>query len=147
MLESLANYKKLRGIRDRMFAKFFKKQVDIEKPALKKLQKAPYSKSGWYVPFWMIDAAVVKRTQLMFYNEDESDKPLSLTEYMHVPTIFHALFMVLALVSIFIFNFCSVTRNVLKKYPQYFTFGIFASVSLFVLVLKTGRNLFFESYE
>ena len=113
-----------------MFAKFYPKQVAIEKPKLKKLQKAPYSRSGWYVPFWMIDAAVVKRTQLMFYNENESDKPLSLTEYLHVPTLFHALFMVLALGSIFIFNLFGFTRTILKKRPQYFTFGIFASVSI-----------------
>lgn len=129
LLESLANYKDLRGIRNRMFAKFYKKQTTIEKPKLRMLHKAPYSRSGWYVPFWMVDAAVVKRTQLAFYNENESDKPLSLTEYMHVPTIFHAFFMVLALLSIFVFNLCSFTRNLLKAYPQYFTFGIFASVS------------------
>lgn len=130
LLESLANYRQLKDIRNRMFAKFYKKQVTIEKPKLRLLQRAPYSKSGFYVPFWMIDAAVVKRTQLMFYNENESDKPLSLTEYLHVPTIFHALFMVLALLSIGIFNLCSFTRNLLKKWPQYFTFGIFSSVSI-----------------
>lgn len=113
-----------------MFDKFYKKKVDIEKPKTKIWHSAPYAKKGYYIPFWPIDKAVVKRTQLFFYNENESDKPLSLVEYLNVPTVFHAFGMILALLSILIFNSFDTTRNLLKKYPKIFTFGIFASVSM-----------------
>ena len=72
---------------------------------------------------------MVKRTQLFFFNEDETDKPLSLREYLHVPSVFHAIGLLLAILSIGFFNLCDFTRNLLKKYPACFTFGVFSSVS------------------
>lgn len=128
MLESIRNYKEIRPIRTAMFDKFYKKKVEIEKPGLRLLpHSAPFAKKGYFVPFWQVDAAVVKRTQLFFYNDNENDKPLSLTEYMHIPSLVHGFGMLLALISILFFNLFSFTRNLLKKYPKCFTLGIFGA--------------------
>lgn len=127
LLESLKNYKELRGIRDQMFNKFYKKRVEIPKTKMKIVHTAPYARNGFYLPFWPIDQSVVKRTQLFFYNEDPEDKPLSLREYMHVPTVFHAFGLLFAILSIAFFNLCSFTRDLLKKYPKCFTLGVFSS--------------------
>jgi len=127
LLESLRNYKQIRPIRTVMFEKFYKKKIEIPKPKMKIVHKAPYAKRGFFVPFWQIDAGVVKRTQLFFYNENEQDKPLSLFEYMHVQSVFHAFGMIIAILSIALMNLCSFTREYLKKYPQIFTLGVFSS--------------------
>jgi len=126
LLESLKNYKELKAIRNRMFDKFYKKKITIPDTGMKILHRAPYGE-GIYTPFWPIDRAVCKRTQLFFYNEDESDKPLSLREYMHLPSVLHVFGLLMAVSSIFFFNLFSFTRSLLKKYPACFTFGLFGS--------------------
>ena len=129
LLESLRNAKQLKPIRTEMFGKFYKKKYDFEKPKLKIVHRAPYA-SGLFLPFWNIDAGVVKRTQSFFY-ENENEKPLSLIEYLHVPSIAHAIGLLFAIMSIGFFNLFSFTRSLMKKYPALFTFGVFSSVCTF----------------
>lgn len=127
-LETFRNKIPLVVIRKRLATKFFPRPAI--RPNFESLENAPKRRIGSLLPFWISDESVVKRTQLMFYNQNEADRPIALKEFLHVANPSSVFILLLALLSMFFFNLISYTRDLLKKYPEFFTFGMFETVSI-----------------
>lgn len=82
------------------------------------------NKSRWCIPLIEPDPSTVMRSQRYFY-ENENKRPIQLHSYLVLNKIYEVIGCMIIGLFILILSPLSFTRNLLFKYPEIFTFGVF----------------------
>ncbi|PSN56748.1 hypothetical protein C0J52_00071 [Blattella germanica] len=120
---SVANYGELRPLR----SKLFPNRLPAMQPKLQARSAAhKRDNMGWCVPFMGSDRSVIIRSQRHFFEIDK-ERPAQVQVYMVVKS-----FIAVAALALFGFVFLMLARfqfgrNILLKYPRFFTFGFLGS--------------------
>lgn len=97
------------------------------KPTLKNRlihKKNITNKNRWCIPLIEPDPSTVMRSQRYFY-ENESKRPIQLHSYLVFNKIYEVIGCMLIGMFVLLLSPLSFTRNLLLKYPEMFTFGVF----------------------
>ncbi|XP_068218010.1 saccharopine dehydrogenase-like oxidoreductase [Palaemon carinicauda] len=119
----LAHSKELRAIRKELFP------TSLPKPAFRPEPRGNlfYSEEAkrWCLPNMASDRSVVLRTQRLNY-ELEKMRPVQFSAFFGMTSLLTAVGGVLFGIFFYVMTSFSFTRNLLLKYPEIFTFGIFS---------------------
>ncbi|XP_045767577.1 saccharopine dehydrogenase-like oxidoreductase [Maniola jurtina] len=121
LVYGLAHYNELPGLRKKLYPE----RLPTFKPKLLPRSVIHARKDGWCLPFPGSDASVVYRTQRHLY-ETEHKRPVQIKTYVKFPTLLTSISVAFATIVLFILTKVSVTRNLLLKYPRFFSLGLVA---------------------
>ncbi|XP_034828750.1 saccharopine dehydrogenase-like oxidoreductase [Maniola hyperantus] len=119
LVYGLAHYNELPGLRKKLYPE----RLPTFKPKLLPRSVIHARKDGWCLPFPGSDSSVVYRTQRYLY-ETEHKRPVQIKTYVKFPTLLTSISVAFATIVLFILTKVSVTRNLLLKYPRFFSFGL-----------------------
>lgn len=83
-------------------------------------------KSRWCIPLIEPDPSVVARSQRYFY-ENEQKRPVQIQSYLVVSKFYEVVGCLLIGMFILLLSPLKITRNLLLKYPKFFSFGVFSN--------------------
>ncbi|CAK1541230.1 unnamed protein product [Leptosia nina] len=102
--------------------KIYPEKLPEFKPKLKARSVIHQRLGGWCLPFPGSDASIVYRTQRTLY-EQENKRPVQIKTYVKFPGFLNALAVAFSAVLLFVLTRFDFTRNLLLKYPSFFSFG------------------------
>ncbi|XP_031631125.1 saccharopine dehydrogenase-like oxidoreductase [Contarinia nasturtii] len=116
----LANAKELSSIRKKLFKEPlpYTKPPQIKRPVIHKSDVV----NAWCLPFMGSDRPVVLRSQRFFY-EQEKKRPIQMQAYVQFKSLLTVLLVSLMGVVFGLLTKCSFGRQLLLKYPKFFSLG------------------------
>lgn len=127
MLESVGNGLEVLKIKKRLYNEFFKKELPEyrhEVPTRVLPFRTSFT-SGLNMQIYDIDMETSKRTNTFHYNE-LNERPVYVAKYLTVKSIIPLLQVAAAGILFGPLIFFGPTRNLLMKYPKFFSFGLFS---------------------